>query len=523
MPAVDTDDVKDVLSKGKLPSGLADKKGLPEGIDLKQVEMGSKVEMEHTDDRDTAIDIALDHLAEIPDYYTRLKSLEEEAGKEGKKVGSTASTAEEDEEAAIEELYEESREADEGDGDDGIADLLYEESRGTPVPGNQENRNQIEASSLLRTGIQWLAEAVFPGFLAGIIGRWLLTKMFDILDSKKIIPPRIVRWLKKPMHREDLIASEPEVKTALARCPDLGFIIDNIEPDSSADAYIDNSLAAKTYLRAFVEPLRMLPDHLDVENAKKGCESFLPVSEGTQVITAVLPGSEPSENRFPRGINPSAKAVWEAVLRDFSDEIDHLGKGDNLRKWTVAILLFQRMCERDGVEPFVKGIRKLSPYQTGSETKERKRLVSKLNKAERKGSFALRVIEDKVRAAFPAIGVQEKFKYHDPIYSQHRNEYQILWYSFWDTQQLDRAGIKSLKSFVEDKLGFIPGSVKYYKIGKEGYRITYQQKRDGGLVLMCMPLTPTEAMLLAGTRKEEEILPQLTRLSRKWFIGSALD
>ncbi len=38
--------------------------------------------MEHTDDRDLAMRIALDHLAEIPDYYTRLKKMERKAGAE---------------------------------------------------------------------------------------------------------------------------------------------------------------------------------------------------------------------------------------------------------------------------------------------------------------------------------------------------------------------------------------------------------------------------------------------------------
>jgi hypothetical protein len=39
--------------------------------------------MEHTNNRDVAERIALDHLAEIPDYYTRLLAMEKEAGIEG--------------------------------------------------------------------------------------------------------------------------------------------------------------------------------------------------------------------------------------------------------------------------------------------------------------------------------------------------------------------------------------------------------------------------------------------------------
>jgi hypothetical protein len=41
---------------------------------------GIKVEMEHTTDANIAKKIALDHLKEIPDYYTRLIAMEKEAG-----------------------------------------------------------------------------------------------------------------------------------------------------------------------------------------------------------------------------------------------------------------------------------------------------------------------------------------------------------------------------------------------------------------------------------------------------------
>lgn len=50
------------------------------GVDLdRQLGMGKKIEMEHTDYPEVAERIALDHLVEIPDYYTRLKRMEEDA------------------------------------------------------------------------------------------------------------------------------------------------------------------------------------------------------------------------------------------------------------------------------------------------------------------------------------------------------------------------------------------------------------------------------------------------------------
>lgn len=63
--------------KDKLPGGLADKKD-PEDFDQKQLEKGRKVEMEHTDDKDLALEIAMDHLTEDPDYYRKLSEMEGE-------------------------------------------------------------------------------------------------------------------------------------------------------------------------------------------------------------------------------------------------------------------------------------------------------------------------------------------------------------------------------------------------------------------------------------------------------------
>jgi hypothetical protein len=56
----------------------------------KELEMGIKIEMEHTDDKDEATEIAMDHLWENPSYYTKLKKsdIEEDCWKGYKQVGS---------------------------------------------------------------------------------------------------------------------------------------------------------------------------------------------------------------------------------------------------------------------------------------------------------------------------------------------------------------------------------------------------------------------------------------------------
>lgn len=59
-------------------------------VDIEQFRMGLEVELEHgsidpvtnvtNDDLTMTAKIALAHLKEIPDYYTRLKKMEEDAG-----------------------------------------------------------------------------------------------------------------------------------------------------------------------------------------------------------------------------------------------------------------------------------------------------------------------------------------------------------------------------------------------------------------------------------------------------------
>lgn len=74
----------------KLVGGLSDNKTLSQivkkhekkgGDDMvsslkKQLDMGMKVELEHTNDKEKAKEIALDHLWEDPNYYSKLKKIE---------------------------------------------------------------------------------------------------------------------------------------------------------------------------------------------------------------------------------------------------------------------------------------------------------------------------------------------------------------------------------------------------------------------------------------------------------------
>jgi len=61
--------------KQKLKGGRADGRQVTD-FDLDQIITGIKVEQEHTTDKYTALEITMDHLDEIPDYYTRLHEME---------------------------------------------------------------------------------------------------------------------------------------------------------------------------------------------------------------------------------------------------------------------------------------------------------------------------------------------------------------------------------------------------------------------------------------------------------------
>jgi len=71
--AVD-DEPDDVIDGGKADDEHISK------FSPQQIMIGMGVEMEHTDDPKIALEIAMDHLMEIPDYYTRLDKMEKEAG-----------------------------------------------------------------------------------------------------------------------------------------------------------------------------------------------------------------------------------------------------------------------------------------------------------------------------------------------------------------------------------------------------------------------------------------------------------
>lgn len=92
----------------KIPGGKAKNRN-PKDFDPKQLKMGIEIEKKHVNDEEMAKEIVMDHLVEFPDYYTRLKKMEEKAKKESFnlrniKLGYSAIKIEEHEKKMIDEI-----------------------------------------------------------------------------------------------------------------------------------------------------------------------------------------------------------------------------------------------------------------------------------------------------------------------------------------------------------------------------------------------------------------------------------
>lgn len=79
-------DIFEQIKRHKTPEELAIKYKLPISYIERQVKMGISVEMEHTNSKHMAMIIALQHLDEIPNYYTLLKKMENTPNKKNKSI-----------------------------------------------------------------------------------------------------------------------------------------------------------------------------------------------------------------------------------------------------------------------------------------------------------------------------------------------------------------------------------------------------------------------------------------------------
>jgi hypothetical protein len=142
------------MEKNNLKGGKADKLSVADiakknNVSIEQIEsqieMGKKIEMEHVNDVKLAEEIAMDHLEEIPDYYTRLNKMEKQAKKEltneSKRFMALAGIKEGDKKFITNESFQEKAQVDEGEDEDNF--IIHEFEQTQVEPGEDDDLYKI--------------------------------------------------------------------------------------------------------------------------------------------------------------------------------------------------------------------------------------------------------------------------------------------------------------------------------------------------------------------------------------------
>ena len=93
-----------ILKSHKTIEQIAKKHGVSVSYIKNQLKLGIPIEHEHTNDEDVSTDIALQHLGEFPDYYTKLKKMEADEKKSVKEHCGCEDKAVEDLESGLKKL-----------------------------------------------------------------------------------------------------------------------------------------------------------------------------------------------------------------------------------------------------------------------------------------------------------------------------------------------------------------------------------------------------------------------------------
>lgn len=143
------------MNKNYLKGGKADKLSVADiakkhetSVDKieAQIEIGKKIELEHIKDEKMAREIAMDHLEEIPDYYTRLKEMEKEAKKElsleAKRFMALSGVKEDGKKFLTNESFQQTIREEKGD--DGESFIVLEFEQTDVPPGEDDDLYEIK-------------------------------------------------------------------------------------------------------------------------------------------------------------------------------------------------------------------------------------------------------------------------------------------------------------------------------------------------------------------------------------------
>lgn len=355
-----------------------------------------------------------------------------------------------------------------------------------------------------KTGLQWLAEQVLPGFLAGIAGRWLILKLFNLLTEKGIIKPGQAKWLMKPIKDVTPVAAAASFQEAF---PELR----NFSQERYA-SWDEHDVLAKVVGLASMSWVE-LPSDEQIEQAIAGSlTGFLPLSDplteflGTKGLiiagTDSGPTRKPEPKSYPRHISLPGKSVWDGMFKDYRDEILRLGKGDNLREWAAAIIIYQRLAKSKNVAPY-RGHKGLLL----DESKKAQKLPLTLEKARNKGTREL------LKVVKILGGQSQDPKYDHPSFQ--RGTYRFAFYLPIPLKGKSNKYKAELKKKLV-KAGF--SSDRRIEKKGDGFSLVLDPStREEWNLFLQIPVAEHEARLISGKKDRQQILKRLNRLGRKWY------
>ncbi len=342
------------------------------------------------------------------------------------------------------------------------------------------------------TGLQYLASTVLPPMLQGIVGRWLLTKLFEDLRKRSLMPNTLEQWLYKPVDLE-------EVSTAALR------------EAMAAVASADQGAVSRRVTAAFLD---VMPSQDDVEDRlySRSLHARVSIPDFDNVRTASdAPVRKPGVGSYPRTISEAGKTVWDEVMVDFSSEIEHLGKGDVLRQWATGLILLERLCRARGVRPYKPGTDRVEI----SPATHNRLLQKRLNKALTRGKKHTTDIVEQVFQDVAASGL----RVGKPIW---RGELFVMrMFVSLNMKSIALTDRKAIRVNLRTQYDFVQSrdnsmTYKPHKKMRHSLRIERESNREWRLYLE-FPLRENEAIALTGQRNRIDIIKKLGRISKTWF------
>jgi len=313
------------------------------------------------------------------------------------------------------------------------------------------------------TGLAWLVQNVLPRTFQGILGRWMLKKLFDALRDRKVLPRSIDQWLKKPVKDLNQVTAEWDPLEALRLVPELG--------------------------------------HGTVEASSGDL-----IQESVRTLILATVGS-PKPGKYPKGISTKGKEVWDDIVEDFEKEIKDLGEGDQAREWAAAILLYQRRAKKARIRPFGKGTKRLSPH-SGDEGLVKRRVQKRLSNSYKRG-FA------KLNAALDALpGRKSVLRAMQPWSG--KNGYWFAVCYRVSVKDLGREEKKGLETLLKSNFRFRDGNngSLVHDDARMKHIVRLRKSRREWRLCLEFYMTNREAELMTGEKHRDDILEKLRKVTR---------